>query len=92
MSNADLVAIVGKVLGRAPAWIRHDLASEDKAVRARAEDALAAMIAAALEQERPGAQCATLSRLYRSGGGLVSGVFPDHPGSNAASCSLQRSG
>lgn len=49
MNNEELTAIVGKVLGKAPAWVRHDLGSADKAVRARAEDALAAMIAAALE-------------------------------------------
>lgn len=49
MSNEDLTEIVGKVLAKAPTWVRHDLGSADKAVRARAEDALAAMIAAALQ-------------------------------------------
>lgn len=49
MSNEDLIAIVGRVLEKAPQWVRHDLAATDKIVRARAEDALAAMIAAALK-------------------------------------------
>lgn len=49
MSNEELTEIVGKVLAKAPTWVRHDLGSADKSVRARAEDALAAMIAAALE-------------------------------------------
>lgn len=51
MSNEELTAIVGKVLAKAPAWVRHDMGSTDRAVRARAEDALAAMIAAALKAE-----------------------------------------
>jgi hypothetical protein len=53
MSNEDLTAIVTKVLAHAPAWVRHDMASADKAVRVRAEDALAAQIAAALEKAQP---------------------------------------
>jgi len=44
----DLRAIVEEVLHKAPAWIRHDLASEEFQVRVRAEEALAARIEAAL--------------------------------------------
>lgn len=38
-----------RVLERAPQWIRHDLDSKEAAVRIRAEETLAAMIANALE-------------------------------------------
>ncbi|MDQ4422166.1 hypothetical protein OOT33_17285 [Sphingobium sp. DEHP117] len=48
MRKEDLTAIVTGVLARAPAWVRHDLGASDKLVRARAEDALAAMITSAL--------------------------------------------
>lgn len=48
MSNEEITEIVGKVLAKAPQWVRHDLGSTDKVVRTRAEDALAAQIAAAL--------------------------------------------
>jgi len=43
---------VRELLGRAPEWIRHDLASKDPHARARAEDTLAAMIGAALAERR----------------------------------------
>ncbi|WP_371819595.1 DUF6771 family protein [Erythrobacter sp. 3-20A1M] len=35
---------------RAPEWVRRDLTAKDQGVRDRAEEALAAMIASALEQ------------------------------------------
>jgi hypothetical protein len=44
-----IVDVVAAVLARAPEWIRQDLAGKDAASRARAEETLAAMIAAALE-------------------------------------------
>jgi hypothetical protein len=47
MAN-DLVQTVTDILGRAPEWVRGDLASKDEAVRRRAEETLAAMISAAL--------------------------------------------
>nr|WP_176392367.1 DUF6771 family protein [Sphingomonas sp. CDS-1] len=48
--NEDLSRIILAVLERAPEWIRHDLAAKDAAIRARAEETLAAMIANALAQ------------------------------------------
>ncbi|MDX3910800.1 MAG: hypothetical protein QHC67_13420 [Sphingobium sp.] len=48
MDQPDLTAIVTAVLAKAPQWIRHDLASTDATLRVRAEESLAAMIAAAL--------------------------------------------
>jgi hypothetical protein len=39
---------VAKLLNKMPDWLRHDLASKDNAIRARAEEALTAMIMAAL--------------------------------------------
>jgi hypothetical protein len=49
-----LAGVIATVLGRAPEWVRGDLASRDEAVRRRAEETLAAMIAAALAQHEPG--------------------------------------
>lgn len=46
-----IIDTIAAVLARAPEWLRHDLIAKDHASRARAEDALAAMIAAALETE-----------------------------------------
>ncbi|WP_335325309.1 DUF6771 family protein [Rhizorhabdus wittichii] len=48
MASDDLTAKRAKVVEHAPSWLRQDLASKDAAVRVRAEDTLAAMIAAAL--------------------------------------------
>jgi len=45
----DIRHKVAKVVENAPEWLRLDLASKDPATRTRAEDALSAMIAAALE-------------------------------------------
>lgn len=43
--------IVEQVLARTPAWVRQDLASADAATRVRAEEALSAMIGAALVEQ-----------------------------------------
>src|SRR5690349_8367321 len=45
--NAELASIITSVLKQAPEWIRTDMASKDRSLRERAEEALAAMIAAA---------------------------------------------
>lgn len=37
-----------EIVGRAPEWIRQELASKDQTARTRAEDALAILIASAL--------------------------------------------
>jgi hypothetical protein len=42
-------AIILRVIERAPQWVRHDLAAKDEAIRTRAEETLAAMIANALD-------------------------------------------
>ena len=47
----NLVEIVGHLLAKAPQWLRQDLNSANPAVRLRAEDTLAAMIAASLANE-----------------------------------------
>jgi len=44
-------AIITGVVHRAPEWIRHDLLSKEPGARERAEEALAAMIAAALRSD-----------------------------------------
>jgi hypothetical protein len=41
-------AMINTVLAKAPEWIRSEFASRDSSARSRAEEALAAMIAAAL--------------------------------------------
>jgi len=46
--HAEIPAIINAVVQRAPQWLRHDLASSDKAVRQRAEETMAAMLADAL--------------------------------------------
>lgn len=46
----DLRQTIEHALQRAPQWARSDLSSNDPALRSRAEDALAAMIFAAVEQ------------------------------------------
>lgn len=40
--------IIAATVARMPEWIRHDLVAKDAAVRTRAEETLAAMIAGAL--------------------------------------------
>ncbi len=39
---------LASMIGKLPDWIRHDLASKDKTLRARAEETLLAMIEAAV--------------------------------------------
>ncbi|WP_140850181.1 DUF6771 family protein [Sphingomonas glacialis] len=48
--NNDFQATITATIARAPEWIRQELLSKEKATRARAEEALAAMIAVALQQ------------------------------------------
>jgi hypothetical protein len=48
MDRIDLTDVVARTIRQAPQWVRGDLASKDVALRARAEDALAAMVAAAI--------------------------------------------
>lgn len=43
--------IIAATVARMPEWIRHDLVAKDAAIRARAEETLAAMIAGALAPE-----------------------------------------
>lgn len=50
MDDATTKAILA-VVERMAEWIRHDLAAKDGAVRARAEETLAAMIASALGKQ-----------------------------------------
>ena len=48
MLQSDLVRLVTDVLSRMPQWVRDELSSKDPLVRARAEETLAASIAAAI--------------------------------------------
>jgi hypothetical protein len=48
--NETLTSTVLQVIERTPQWVRHDLDSKDAAIRVRAEETLAAMIAAALDE------------------------------------------
>lgn len=48
MNKPDLRSHIETVLRKAPDWIRHDLSAKEETTRLRAEDALAAMIEAAL--------------------------------------------
>lgn len=45
MTTSTILAVIE----RAPQWVRRDLEARDDAIRARAEETLAAMIAAALQ-------------------------------------------
>jgi hypothetical protein len=58
--NETLTGIVLQVIERTPQWVRHDLEAKDAAIRNRAEETLAAMIGAALDEAkvRPGEQMA----------------------------------
>ncbi|MGK2911816.1 MAG: DUF6771 family protein [Sphingobium sp.] len=51
MNPSDLAATITAVLAKAPQWIRHDISSSDAALRVRAEESLAAIIAAALQAQ-----------------------------------------
>ena len=46
--DEKLTNLITTIVGRVPQWIRHDLLSKDPAVKQRAEETLAAMIANAL--------------------------------------------
>ena len=48
--SQHLVLVVERLLAKAPQWLRQDLLSNDLSVRQRAEETLAAMIAAALAE------------------------------------------
>jgi len=45
----DLQAAITTIIARTPEWVRQELLSKGQATRARAEEALAAMIAGALK-------------------------------------------
>jgi hypothetical protein len=49
--TTEQLTLITDVVRRAPEWVRHDLLAKDPAGRQRAEEALAAMIAAALRHE-----------------------------------------
>lgn len=51
--STELHDIVHTVVAKAPIWIRQDLLSKDALVRERAEEALAAMIASAIDEAQP---------------------------------------
>ncbi len=51
-ASMDVAKIVQGLLARAPEWIRVDLSSKDSGARSRAEETLAAMIAAAINKDR----------------------------------------
>ena len=48
----DLQATIATIIARAPEWVRQELLSKEPAIRARAEEALAAMVADALKGTR----------------------------------------
>ncbi len=50
MGATNIAAVVTRILSRAPEWIRKDLAARDALTRERAEEALAALISAALAE------------------------------------------
>ncbi|NMN07597.1 MULTISPECIES: DUF6771 family protein [unclassified Novosphingobium] len=49
MDDKTKARILG-VIERAPQWLRNDLAAKDASARARAEEALAAMLADAIDE------------------------------------------
>ena len=60
--SQHVVHIVEQLLARAPQWIRQDLMSNEAPTRRRAEETLAAMIAAALYGDQdPGTEATTVS-------------------------------
>lgn len=52
MISEELQKKIGTTITHAPDWLRQDLASKDSNLRARAEETLAAMIAAALDDRK----------------------------------------
>lgn len=53
--TSDLTKIILHVIKRAPQWMRRDLEAKDAVARIQAEEALAAMIADALEKQEDAA-------------------------------------
>lgn len=51
MPQPDLTRLVTDVLSRMPQWVRDELSARDPLTRARAEETLAALIAAAIAAE-----------------------------------------
>ena len=51
MDSDRLTALITTALAKTPQWIRHDLCAQDPAVRLRAEESLAARIAAAVSKD-----------------------------------------
>jgi len=49
--SSELTSIILHVIERAPQWMRRDLEAKDPVVRTQAEEALAAMIADALQKQ-----------------------------------------
>jgi hypothetical protein len=49
--TSNLTNIILHVIKRAPQWMRRDLEAKDTVVRTQAEEALATMIASALEKQ-----------------------------------------
>lgn len=47
----DIQTVVAEVLGRAPEWLRRDLSASEPRTREQAEEALAAMISAAIKPD-----------------------------------------
>lgn len=52
MDKDELTQKIGAVAAKLPEWVRHDLAAADRTVRERAEETLAAILAAALENSQ----------------------------------------
>ncbi len=50
--TSELTNVILHVIERAPQWMRRDLDAKDAVVRTQAEEALAAMIADALEKKQ----------------------------------------
>lgn len=50
MNQNDITSLVTHLLARAPDWIRKDLSAKDPVFRTRAEEALAALISAAISE------------------------------------------
>ena len=52
--SQHVVQVVEQLLAKAPQWLRQDLLSSDASTRRRAEETLAAMVAAALNDTPSG--------------------------------------
>jgi len=46
----NLQSVITATIARAPDWVRQELLSKEKTIRVRAEEALAAKVAAAIQQ------------------------------------------